>query len=207
MGLRVFVGGGVGVWGCVGGAFVKALFVHAHTHQRLLVVGEPATRTAPSHTTPRVGSYQPQLTILLPLLLLLLLPNNHCCCCLTITAAVDAQMYALLALVVALCPSVQSGLDEHVLAALKDKYGEKLQVCCCLATLVFWGKCFLLGKAAGGEGGLRVFVCVALFVGQGGLGGKGGCVSLCVLWACTCGSQGLCVCQCDHVGMHKSVYV
>jgi hypothetical protein len=44
-------------------------------------------------------------------------------------------MYALLALVVALCPSVQGGLDEHVLAALKDKFGEKLQVglcCCCL---------------------------------------------------------------------------
>eukprot|EP00878_Enallax_costatus_P013369 GHUV01013977.1.p1 GENE.GHUV01013977.1~~GHUV01013977.1.p1 ORF type:complete len:491 (+),score=162.12 GHUV01013977.1:606-2078(+) len=39
----------------------------------------------------------------------------------------NEQMYALLALVVALCPSVQSGLDEHVLAALKDKYGEKLQ--------------------------------------------------------------------------------
>lgn len=40
----------------------------------------------------------------------------------------NEQMYALLALVVALCPSVQSGLDEHVLAALKDKFGEKLQV-------------------------------------------------------------------------------
>jgi translation initiation factor 3 subunit L len=39
----------------------------------------------------------------------------------------NEQMYALLALVVALCPSVQGGLDEHVLAALKDKYGEKLQ--------------------------------------------------------------------------------
>jgi hypothetical protein len=37
-------------------------------------------------------------------------------------------MYALLALVVAMCPSVQGGLDEHVLAALKDKFGEKLQV-------------------------------------------------------------------------------
>jgi hypothetical protein len=37
-------------------------------------------------------------------------------------------MYALLALVVAMCPSVQSGLDEHVVAALKDKFGEKLQV-------------------------------------------------------------------------------
>lgn len=39
----------------------------------------------------------------------------------------NEQMYALLALVVALCPSVQGGLDEHVLAALKDKFGEKLQ--------------------------------------------------------------------------------
>jgi hypothetical protein len=38
-------------------------------------------------------------------------------------------MYALLALVVALCPAVQTSLDEHVLAALKDKFGEKLQVC------------------------------------------------------------------------------
>lgn len=38
------------------------------------------------------------------------------------------QMYALLALVVALCPAVQGSLDEHVLAALKDKFGEKLQV-------------------------------------------------------------------------------
>lgn len=47
-------------------------------------------------------------------------------------------MYALLALVVALCPSVQSGLDEHVLAALKDKFGEKLQVCCYLSTLGYF---------------------------------------------------------------------
>lgn len=43
-------------------------------------------------------------------------------------------MYALLALVVALCPAVQGSLDEHVLAALKDKFGEKLQV-------RLWGVC------------------------------------------------------------------
>eukprot|EP00775_Hariotina_reticulata_P005213 gene5213-5451_t len=39
----------------------------------------------------------------------------------------NEQMYALLALVVAVCPNVQNTLDEHVLAALKDKFGEKLQ--------------------------------------------------------------------------------
>uniref|UniRef100_A0A383V606 Eukaryotic translation initiation factor 3 subunit L n=1 Tax=Tetradesmus obliquus TaxID=3088 RepID=A0A383V606_TETOB len=39
----------------------------------------------------------------------------------------NEQMYALLALVVGLCPAVQSTLDEHVLVALKDKFGEKLQ--------------------------------------------------------------------------------
>jgi hypothetical protein len=40
----------------------------------------------------------------------------------------NEQMYALLALVVGLCPAVQNTLDEHVLVALKDKFGEKLQV-------------------------------------------------------------------------------
>jgi hypothetical protein len=30
--------------------------------------------------------------------------------------------------VVGLCPAVQNTLDEHVLVALKDKFGEKLQV-------------------------------------------------------------------------------
>jgi translation initiation factor 3 subunit L len=40
----------------------------------------------------------------------------------------NEQMYALLALAVALCPNVQNTLDEHVLAALKDKFGEKMQV-------------------------------------------------------------------------------
>jgi hypothetical protein len=52
--------------------------------------------------------------------------------------AVVLQMYALLALVVALCPSVQGGLDEHVLAALKDKFGEKLQVGSSKSTCAVW---------------------------------------------------------------------
>ena len=54
--------------------------------------------------------------------------HDWCGCAATVVCAAGLQMYALLALVVALCPAVQGSLDEHVLAALKDKFGEKLQV-------------------------------------------------------------------------------